>query len=133
MVIRLTSTLLLLVCLAGCKAIDGTYFPGCAAYAGDRVELRNGRFKWDKFTDAIEVDEAGKPVDSFPDYPKHGDYRIDDTTLTFTFEGGGPTETFHIHEHESMGLQLLTDAQLAAVEVGGLDEDCALTQVGPKE
>ncbi|NIV17422.1 MAG: hypothetical protein GWN47_03200 [Woeseiaceae bacterium] len=121
---------LLVACLAGCKAVDGTFLPGCAAYAGDRIELRNGSFEWDKFTDAIEVDEDGNPVDAFPDYPKRGNYTIDGTRLILAFEEDGSIETFNIHEHDGMGLQLLTDAQLAAMEKGGPDEDCALTKVG---
>lgn len=129
MVIRLTCVALLIACLSGCKALDGTFLPGCAAYAGDRIELSNGRFEWDRFTDAIELDEEGNRIDAFPDYPKRGNFSIDGTRLILAFDGDGSTETFNIYEHESMGLQLLTDAQLAAVDQGGLDEDCALTKV----
>jgi len=127
--IRLICAALVLAGVSGCKSYEATFLPGCAAYTGDRIELRNGAFEWDKFTDAIEVDEDGRPVDAFPDFPKRGNYVFEDQKLLLAFEADGATETFHIYQHESMGLQLLTDAQLAAVN-GGLDEDCALTRVG---
>ena len=36
---RLLQTVAIAGMLAGCKSLDGTYQPGCPAYAGDRIRL----------------------------------------------------------------------------------------------
>ncbi len=126
MTIRLTTTLLLVCVLAGCKSAEGVYWPGCAAYAGDRIELRNGEVEWDKFTDQVNIDEAGNPVDPFPGYPRRGSYEIDGQVVRMTMEDNA-SETLYLHVHDGRAL-LLTDAQHRASEAGGRYDDCALTR-----
>ena len=126
MFIRLTVMLLCSLVLAGCKSVEGVFLPGCAAYAGDRIELRDGDFVWGKFTDQVEVDASGEPIDAFPDYPRRGSYAIDGNAVRMTMDTN-ESETLYLHAHDGRAL-LLTDAQHRAVESGGRYDDCALTR-----
>ena len=126
MVIRLTIALLTGCILAGCKSVEGVYLPGCAAYAGDRVELHDGEFEWDKFTDQVEIDEHGKRIDPFPGFPQRGRYEIDGSAVRMTMNNNA-SETLYLHVHDGRAL-LLTEAQHRAVESGGRYDDCALTR-----
>ena len=126
MVSRLTIALLLVGVLAGCKSVEGVYLPGCAAYAGDRIELRGGDFEWDRFTDQVEVDENGRRIDQFPGYPRHGSYEIDGNAVRMT-SNNNASETLYLHVHDGRAL-LLTDAQHRAVDSGGRYDECALTR-----
>ena len=69
--------------LAACANHEGTYEPACVAYEGDRIELRAGRFEWQRFTDQRTVDSDGNLVEPFPGYPKIGAYSIDAERLEF--------------------------------------------------
>lgn len=114
-------------CLAGCKAVDGSYYPDCVAFAGDVIELRGGRFSWDKFTDERRIDEQGQPVDPFPEYPKHGAYDVAGETIRLSFDGEGSTETFHIGERQGR-VVLLTPAAYSEWQASGEFPQCVLTR-----
>jgi hypothetical protein len=129
MIIRLTSAALLLACLSGCRAVDGTWLPGCKAFAGDRIELHGGAFTWDKFTDAIEVDEAGNPVDPFPGYPKTGTFDSDGDRIVLSFDDGSESQVFHLQRSRGK-LELYTDTQFAEWKKSNNYPDCVLTHVG---
>ena len=112
--------------LAGCKSLDGTYQPGCPAYAGDRIRLDAGEFEWDRFTDALRVDAAGNRVDPFPDYPKKGNFQRQKESLLLTFADGSET-TLHLHRHNGR-VYLLTESQADAWSAAGRWDDCALVR-----
>lgn len=126
MVLRLTIAMLLFGVLAGCKSAEGVYLPGCAAHAGDRIELRNGGFEWDKFTDQVDLDESGKRIDPFPGYPRRGSYEIEGQAVRMMADDNA-SETFYLHVRDDRAL-LLTEAQHQASESGGGYDDCALTR-----
>lgn len=126
---HLKTAVVILACLAGCKAVDGTYLPGCAAYAGDRIELRGDTFAWDKFTDAVEIDDAGNRVDAFPGYPKTGSFDIDGDRLVLRFDDGAETQVLHL-QRSSGSLELLTDTQYVAWKKSNNYPDCVLARVG---
>jgi hypothetical protein len=112
--------------LAGCKSLDGSYQPGCPAYAGDRVRLHAGAFEWDRFTDAVPVDADGNRVDPFPDYPKKGNYRLENGSLILTFADGSETTLYPDRHRERV--YLLTETQADAWVATGRWDDCALVR-----
>ena len=124
---RLTGLLLLVSVFAGCKAVDGVYLPGCQAYAGDRIELSDGQFVWEKFTDAVRVDEAGNTVDPFPGFPKRGTYQLDGQMLQMKIADENSSETMYLNRHDGRAL-LLTEAQHALWASSGRLDDCVLTR-----
>ena len=69
-------TALLAALFCGCVSHDGTYLPGCPAYAGNSIKLSDGQFVWEKFTDSVVLDDAGNVVNQFPGYPLQGSYRV---------------------------------------------------------
>ena len=115
-------TFVLAALLVGCKAIEGTYEPGCIAYEGDRITLSGGRFEWGKFTDQVVLDDDGNIVNQFPGYPKSGSYRIDSETLHLS-----SGDVLHLRSHEGRYV-LLTDAQFATQESTGEIDACALVR-----
>lgn len=128
--IRSCAVMVLAISLVACKSVDGTYLPGCKAFAGDRIELDDGSFHWDRFTDSVEVDGDGNVVDPYPAYPLRGRYDIDGRTLTLTSEAGDPVAVLHMLRLEDGGLALLTDRQLAEQDTSGHYDECALTRIG---
>jgi hypothetical protein len=114
------------VMLSGCKSLDGTYQPGCPAYAGDRIRLHAGEFEWDRFTDAVPVDAAGNRVDPFPDYPKKGNYRPQKGSLLLTFADGSEA-TLYL-ERQNGRVYLLTESQADAWGATRRWDDCALVR-----
>lgn len=76
MTIFRTILLALALLLTACANHEGLYEPACIAYQGDRIELKDGRFEWHRFTDERIVDTDGSLVNSFPGFPKSGTYRI---------------------------------------------------------
>lgn len=125
--IRLTIFALITCLMAGCLSVEGTYYPGCVAYEGSKIHFSDGEFAWDRFTDQVVVDEDGNVVDQFPNYPKHGTYRVDGKVLYMDFDAADSTETMHVHQHEGHML-LLTEAQTAAWQQTGQYDDCVLTR-----
>jgi hypothetical protein len=115
--------------LAGCKSIEGTWQPGCVAFAGDRITLADGRYSWDRFTDAREIDDQGNVVDPYPDFPKTGRYRVDGETVQLLGPDDDVLATFHLHE-DGGNYRLLTPEEHAAVLNGGQMPDCPL---GPEQ
>ena len=77
-----------LVLVGACKDIDGNYFPACRAFAGDTIKIVGDTFVWDKFTDAVEVDDDGNTVDPYPGYPAEGSVSRDGHKLSFAAGGG---------------------------------------------
>ena len=123
---RTTACLVVVALLTGCKAIEGTYYPGCVAFEGDKVVLRDGNFEWDRFTDQVIVDDDGKVMDPFPEHPRLGSYEVDGTLLHLTFQGDDSVQTLHI-QREGDHIMLLNDADLANWESTGRYGDCVLT------
>jgi hypothetical protein len=80
--------LTVVLALAACAGHEGVYEPACIAFEGDRIELRGGRFAWDRFTDQRSVDADGNVIDAFPDFPKTGKYTLDAERLGFVTDDG---------------------------------------------
>jgi len=123
---QMTIGLAVVALLSGCKAIDGTYYPGCVAFEGDKVILRDGAVEWDRFTDQVIVDVDGNVKDPFPEYPKTGSYQVDGALLHLTFAGSETVHTLHIRK-EGERTMLLNDTDLATWERTGRYGDCVLT------
>ncbi len=124
---RTVSLLLVAVALAACKSHNGIYMPDCIAYEGDTVELHDGRFEWDRFTDQVLVDDGGKVVDPFPDYPKAGSYAATDTDLKLTADDGSALPDMRLVEDQGK-IFLLTAAQYRDWQSGSPVADCALVR-----
>lgn len=115
----------LLLALAGCNSLDGRFEPSCIAFAGERIELSNGRFEWQRFTDERRIGEDGKVIEPFPDYPKRGDYRIVDGRVEFRTDDGERLEDRYLVERPD-GLYLLDAAAREALAAGEELPHCAL-------
>jgi len=115
----------LLLALAGCNSLDGWFTPSCVAFAGERIELSNGRFEWQRFTDERRIDQDGNVIDPLPDYPKRGDYRVVDGRVEFLSDEGIRLEDRYLVER-SDGLYLLAPAAWEAFAAGGGLPDCPL-------
>lgn len=113
--------------LAGCKSVDGIYYPGCPAHAGDKVLLDGGRATWDRFTDEVRIGADGKPIDPFPDYPREGTYRIEGETLELALAGETGTRRLHILA-DGDRVVLLDEKQHAKWQETGRYDVCALTR-----
>ncbi len=125
MTARNIALLLAVFVLAGCKDYEGTYSPGCVAFAGSNVRLADEQFTWDKFTDQVIVDDHGNVVDQFPGYPKRGSYRIDGKTLHFEPDTGESLPTMHVLRLRDE-TYLLTAQQFETWEKTGQYDVCAL-------
>lgn len=124
---RLTAFALLPCFLLGCKSIDGTYYPGCTAFEGNKIRLDDGAVIWEKFTDQVAVDSDGNLINAFPGYPKHGTYRLEGRSLHMNFESDDSAETLYTHQHGGEYL-LLTAAEFEMWEKTGRYDDCVLTR-----
>jgi len=126
------SLILLSVFFAGCLPHEGTYAPGCMAYAGDKITLGDGRFVWEKFTDAVVVDDDGNVVNQFPAYPLQGTYSIDGQIVRMEALSGDSLEAMYL---QSSGEQryLLTADEFASWEQSGGRDDCALQLISKSE
>ena len=122
----LASTTLL---CAACTSFEGAYSPNCAAYEGDRISLNAGRFTWDRFTDAIPVDDAGNPADPLPEYPMRGTYTRDGGVLSLRTDSGDTLESLHVRREHGR-YYLLTEAQMGHLERAGEVPQCALVLGG---
>ena len=105
--------------------ISGTYLPSCIPFAGSKIELAEGRFTWDKFTDAVTVDDAGEVVDPFPDFPLRGVYAVDGDVLRLTTDTGELAGEMHLVRRPGQ-VYLLTAAEFEAWERDGTVPACAL-------
>jgi len=115
--------------LAACNSYEGTYSPSCVAFAGSNIVLTNGRFTWEKFTDAVVVDDEGNVVNQFPGYPMQGSYRIEGRTVHMKATSGEPLADMYLHEHNDRQF-LLTEEQSKAWNDTGEIAQCALVLGG---
>jgi len=113
--------------LAACTSVEGTYYPGCPAFAGSKIVLGKRDFSWDQFTDLVLIDNSGNATDQFPDFPKHGSYERDGQFLRMTFAADGSVDTLHVRQHDGR-LLLLTDTDLEEWQRTGRYADCVLTR-----
>jgi len=118
--------------MSGCVSHDGTYLPGCSAYAGNKITLDQGRFVWEKFTDAVVVDEDGEIVNQFPGYPLEGSYRIDGQMLQMEALSGESLESMYLQKSGEQRY-LLTADEFASWEQSGRREECALQLISKSE
>ena len=126
MKLRVAGIGIALVLLAGCASNDGKYAPACVAFEGDTIELAGGNFVLHKFTDQVEVDEAGNKKDPFPGYPVRGTYRFDGDVLHMQSDSGSELPMRYLVISEGRK-HLLTSEQNDAWKAGETIDDCALT------
>ena len=117
------------ILLAGCASFEGIYAPSCAAYEGDRIALDGGEFVWDRFTDAIPVDDDGNPVDATPGYPLRGRYSGPDGRLDLETAAGEALDSLYLHREEGI-YYLLTEEQNEQLGTTGRIPECALVRGG---
>jgi hypothetical protein len=122
----------LTVLISGCVSHDGTYLPGCTAYAGDKITLDQGRFVWEKFTDAVVVDDEGNVVNQFPGYPLEGSYRIDGQMVQMNELSGESLETMYL-QNSGDQRYLLTADEFAAWQQTATRDGCALRLISNSE
>lgn len=123
------ATLCIAVLLVGCANTEGVFEPACIAYEGDKIELRDGRFEWHRFTDQREVDSNGNVIDPFPDYPKNGRYELQDGRVRFYADGGERLPDYFLHKQPD-GSYLLTEEQRKSLLGGAEIPSCALRRIG---
>jgi hypothetical protein len=115
--------------LAACANHEGRYEPACIAYEGDKVELKDGRFEWHRFTDQREVGEDGNVVKPFPDYPKTGTYTLSDSRMQFSVSDGATVDDRFLVVHAG-DRYLLTRKQHNAFTESNDMPECALKLAG---
>lgn len=118
----------LLVVAAGCRSLDGDYRPDCVAFAGDEVTIAGETFTWDKFTDALRVDDEGNVIDPYPAYPKEGRLVTDGDLLRFLDAAGSEIAVRHAVPRED-ALVLLDAEEYEAFRETGAWPDCPLSRV----
>ena len=124
--VRWRLSLVAALALGACASSpSGRFEPACIAYAGDRIELGDGRFEWNRFTDQVSVDKAGHRIDPYPGYPKTGRFEADDGRLTWLADDGAALDDRYIVEHGGR-TWLLTVEQAEAVLDGEPMPACAL-------
>lgn len=129
--------LLFLLTTAGCASHQdgrqnvhyGVYLPDCKAFEGDRVELREDGFTWSRFTDQRKIDESGNEVDSFPEFPKSGEYQMKDGHVSFTLDDGEHLDTRYFMESGGKAYLLSQEEDRVFAE-GGQMPECALRRIG---
>ena len=120
--------LTVLACLAGCATdarVAGTYAPSCVAFEGSTIELADSRFTWDKFTDAVAVDDAGNKIDPFPGFPVRGSYTVDDDVVSLVTDVGDLAAELYLVRRPGQ-VYLLTETEFDAWQQHGTVPDCAL-------
>ena len=122
---RLISITLAVFLLAACKPYEGTYSPSCVAFAGDTIQLSDGQFVWEKFTDAVQVDEDGNVLNQFPGYPMRGTYSISGETVTMETASGEALDSMYLHQDEGL-YYLLSGEQLKEYKATGKHSECTL-------
>ena len=123
---RVVCGLSLLVLLTACRSIDGSWSMTCKAFAGDRLSFEEGRYTWDKFTDARRVDDQGGAVDPFPGFPRTGPFTRDDDVIVLMDDGdGSEVARFYLHRRDGVVL-LLSAEEHEGVMRGEAFPDCPL-------
>lgn len=102
------------------------------AYAGNKITLGDGRFVWEKFTDAVVVDDDGNVIDQFPGFPLQGRYQIDGQIVQMSTATGDALDKMYLQESGEQRY-LLTEDEFASWEQGGQLEDCALQLISKSE
>ena len=120
------------VFLVACVSHEGTYSPDCIAYAGSNISLSDGQFVWEKFTDAVVVDEAGEVVNQFPGFPMRGSYRIEGQIVHMESAADDAMEKMYLHTRDNRQY-LLTAEQFEVWQKTGKHADCALMLDGDPE
>ena len=113
--------------LAGCSGINGFYSPDCAMFEGQSITLDSGRFVVDKFTDSVELDDADNPIDPFPGYPMHGDYRVEGNVVYMRSDSGTDLPTLYLAEVGDKKW-LLTESEYAVWTKEGSVGPCSLAR-----
>ncbi len=111
--------------LCGCQSTDGRYVPSCVAYEGDTIELRGGKFVWNRFTDEVRLDESGNKIDAFPDFPKTGTYVKSASRIELSVEGDETQQTYYLLSLDNQ-TYLLSAAEQGRYAFDGVVERCAL-------
>lgn len=125
MPLRNVAVIVVVFTLAGCNSHEGLYAPSCVAYAGDKIELRDGQFIWEKFTDALIIDDDGNLVNQFPGYPMRGSYSVDGDTVLMEAESGEALENMYLRQHGDR-YYLVTAAQFEEWKSAGKYGECVL-------
>ena len=125
MSLRILASVFIAALLSGCLSHEGTYSPDCIAYAGSHINLNDGQFVWERFTDQVVVDSDGNVVNQFPGYPIRGTYRIEENTLYLEPDTGKSMEAMYLHRRDKR-YYLLTAEQFKTWEETGNYADCAL-------
>jgi hypothetical protein len=113
------------ISIAACASHNGVYSPDCIAFAGDRIELDNGNFVWDQFTDQVRVNDAGEVIDRYPDYPLSGRYEMHGERITFHASTATELPDRYLVERKRQ-TYLLTAEQHEAWAATGDIASCAL-------
>jgi hypothetical protein len=121
--------ILLTLLIAACANHEGLYEPACVAYEGDRIQLKGGRFEWQRFTDERAVDEAGKGANPFPGFPRLGTYRAKAGRLTLVTDEDVRLDDWFVVVHAQQHYLLTTGQHDAFLESGELPE-CVLRLAG---
>lgn len=111
--------------LAACSSIDGMYRPACVAFEGETIQLNDGRFVWQRFTDERRIDQNGELIDPFPDFPKEGTYTLQSSVLQFSTNDGSDAYSYYLVQLGS-DYYLLKQAENGAYLANGVLPDCAL-------
>ena len=122
---RFVMATLIATLLFGCASHDGTYSPGCIAYEGSKINLSDGTFVWEKFTDSVAVDDAGNVKDPFPGYPMQGSYRIKGQVLSLDAGSSASLANMYLQEYRKR-VYLLTAEEFETWERTGTVGACAL-------
>lgn len=126
---RFAKTTLIATLLFGCASHDGTYSPGCIAYEGSKINLSDGQFVWQKFTDSVAVDDAGNVKNQFPGFPMQGNYRIKGQVLSLDARSGETLANMYLQEYRKR-VYLLTAEEFESWERSGTVDACALVSGG---
>jgi hypothetical protein len=114
---------------AACANHEGVYEPACIAYEGDTIELRNGRFGWQRFTDQRTLDADGNVKNPFPAFPKTGTYNLEAGRVELIADDGVPLDDWFIVTR-SGNRYLLTSEQQKVFRESNELPDCALRLTG---
>ena len=117
--------IVLALLFSACANHEGMYELACIAYQGDKIELRDGRFTWQRYTDERTVDKAGNVVDPFPGFPKTGSYRVAAGRLELVTDDNARLDDWFIVEYAGQRYLLNAEQHKAFLEGGELPK-CAL-------